>query len=202
MNAVAADISERTESRLTFVSVEPGGRALRATACDPITELHRVHGAALMRFAHKLAAGDWQRAEDIVQETMIRAWRYRDTLDHSRNIRPWLFTVARRVATDMWRARARRDEALGDRGLEAPDPADHAQQVITKLDVRAALAALSPDHRQIIIETYFRHRSIAEAAEILGIPEGTVKSRIYYAMHALRKILSECGYRTEPAGAA
>ena len=60
-------------------------------------------------------------------------------------------------------------------------------------EVAECLSALSPDHRAVLLETYYRDRSVAEAAEILGIPQGTVKSRTYYALRALRLALEERG---------
>jgi RNA polymerase sigma-70 factor, ECF subfamily len=162
-----------------------------ASPTDPVSELWRTHGSALLRFAQKLTLGDRQRAEDIVQETLLRAWRHPEVLGTGRTpIRPWLFTVARRIAIDMWRARARTDEITDGTQPDLPDPTDCIERAITALDVRAALATLSPAHRQIITEIYYNNHSVAETAAILGIPPGTVKSRAHYATRQLRHALT------------
>jgi RNA polymerase sigma-70 factor, ECF subfamily len=161
---------------------------------DAISELWRAHGAALLRFARKLTLGDGPRAEDIVQETLLRAWRHPEIVGSGRTaIRPWLFTVTRHIAIDMWRARARSEaaeEALDDRHGELPDPAEPIEQAVTALDVRTALAMLSAEHQQVITEMYFRGRTVAETAEILGVPVGTVKSRSYYGLRQLRRAIA------------
>jgi RNA polymerase sigma-70 factor, ECF subfamily len=158
---------------------------------EPISEVWRTHGSALLRFAQKLTLGDRQRAEDIVQETLLRAWRHPEVLGTGRTpIRAWLFTVARRVAIDMWRVRARTEEIADGRQPDLPDPADCIEQTITALDVRAALATLSAPHRQVIIEMYYHNHSVAETAGLLGIPAGTVKSRAHYATRQLRRVLA------------
>jgi RNA polymerase sigma-70 factor (ECF subfamily) len=170
---------------------------------DAISELWQAHGPALLRFARKLTLGDRQRAEDIVQETLLRAWRHPEVVGSGRTaIRPWLFTVTRHIAIDMWRARARSEaaeEALDDRHVELPDPAEPIEQAVTALDVRAALAMLSTEHQQVITEMYFRGRSAAETAEFLGIPVGTVKSRSYYGLRQLRRTIA--GPSSQLAGA-
>jgi RNA polymerase sigma-70 factor (ECF subfamily) len=158
---------------------------------EAMAELWRRNGTALLRFALKLTLGDKQRAEDIVQETMLRAWRHPDVVgDGTRTIRPWLITVTRRVAIDMWRARARIEETSGDVEGDRPDPTERIEQAVTALDVRAALAQLTPEHRDVIVAMYLHDHSVAEVAEFIGIPPGTVKSRTYYGMRQLRRLLA------------
>lgn len=181
---------ETTDKPVLAAAGEPGGGA--ATADDEaIRELWLTHGTALTRFALKLTLGDRQRAEDIVQETLVRAWRHPEVVARGqRAIRPWLFTVTRHVAIDMWRARSRADEIIDDAQTDRPDPAEPIEQAVTALDVRAALAQLSPEHRQVIVAMYYQGWSVAETATRLGIPEGTVKSRSYYGLRQLRRVLS------------
>ena len=158
---------------------------------ETISELWRIHGATLMRFALKLTLGDGQRAQDIVQETLLRAWRHPEVVTgHTQTVRPWLFTVTRHVAIDMWRARSRREDRIEDSPTDRPNPVERIDQVLTAMDVRAALAQLSPEHRQVIVAMYYLGRSVAEIAEQLGIPEGTVKSRTYYGLRQLRRLLA------------
>ena len=177
--------------RLTLIPGQPEAWRASTAAPEPVSELWRNHRNALMRFACKLTLGDWQRAEDIVQETLLRAWRHPEVLGTGRGpIRPWLFTVARRVAIDMWRARAHTEEIADGNQPDMPDPSDCIEQTITGLDVRAALGTLSAPHRQVIVEIYYNNRSVAETSRLLGIPPGTVKSRAHYATRQLRRVLA------------
>jgi RNA polymerase sigma-70 factor, ECF subfamily len=166
---------------------------------EAMREVWRLHGAILLQFALKLTRGDMQRAEDIVQESLVRAWRHPEVIGNGRQpIRSWLFTVARHVAIDMWRVRSRTDETLGDEHIDLPDPKEPIDRVITSVDVRAALSTLIPQHRQVIVEIYLRDRSVAQVAEMLCIPEGTVKSRAYYGMRKLRQVLSPASDDVRP----
>src|SRR5215472_10211581 len=108
------------------------------------------HGSVLRRFALKLTLGDYQRADEIVQETMVRAWRHPEVVVPGAGLRSWLFTVTRRVAIDLWRTRRHAEaleETMDERHLRFPDSVEPIERAITALDVRAALARLSPEHR-------------------------------------------------------
>ena len=154
-----------------------------------------AHGDALLGYVTRLT-GDSGRAEDIVQEVMLRAWRHADQLETgARSLRPWLFTVAGHLATDQHRARRSRPEVLGSAELETRAVGDGIDRAVDAWEVSAAFGALSPEHRSVLVETYYRGRSVAEAAAALGVPAGTVKSRTYYALRALRLALEERGWR-------
>jgi RNA polymerase sigma-70 factor (ECF subfamily) len=153
--------------------------------------LNAEHGPALLRLPTVLTGGDRHRAEDIVQETMLRAWTHRANLDIQHQPPwPWLITVARHLAVDAHRARQSRPaEAELDDDLALAD----GQQPDASLDevsVRAAVAHLPGPQRQVLIEIYYRERSVAETARLLRIPPGTVRSRTFYGLRALHRVLA------------
>jgi len=157
-----------------------------------IRALYDEHGGALLRYALHLTGGDRQRAEDLVQETIVRAWRHPEALA-DRPARPWLFAVARNLAVDAYRARQSRPPEVGQAAFDTLPAQDDADRTLESWAVAEALASLRPDHRMVIVETYYRGCSVAEAAATLGIPAGTVKSRTYYALKALKLALQERG---------
>ncbi|MFD6421655.1 sigma-70 family RNA polymerase sigma factor, partial [Streptomyces sp. NPDC060198] len=154
-----------------------------------IAQLLREHGPALFQFLQGLTFGDRQRAEDLVQETLVRAWQHPEAFAAPyESMRPWLFTVARRLAIDARRSRQARPTEVSDSVLEcASAPTDTADSAVRSLDVRAAVRGLSPEHRAVLVEIYFHGLSVGETAEVLGIPPGTVKSRSYYALRLLQR---------------
>jgi len=157
-----------------------------------VRALYAEHAAALLRFTLRMTDGDRQRAEDIVQETLLRAWLHPEAIAE-RPARPWLFAVARNLAVDAHRARKARPMEVGEGALNLVPVPDEADRVLESWAVADALAALRPDHRQVLLETYYRGRSVAEAATVLGVPAGTVKSRAFYALRALKLALEERG---------
>ncbi|WP_190015273.1 sigma-70 family RNA polymerase sigma factor [Streptomyces lucensis] len=162
------------------------------TAEHELAALQREHGGSLFALLLRLCDGDRQRAEDLVQETLVRAWQHPEALHAAGfdSVRPWLLTVARRLAIDARRARQARPPEVGDAVPEdARVTADHAERAAAALDVREAVKTLTPEHRDVLVLVYFRGASVAEAARTLGIPPGTVKSRAFYALRALRQVL-------------
>ena len=159
-----------------------------------VADLYRRYRKPLLAFVLGLTAGDRQHAEDVVQETMLRAWRHSDQLDPAaRSPMPWLTTVARRIVIDQQRRKQARPTEAGEDMLEKASVNDHADNVLRSVIVAEALRVLSPAHRQVLNETILRDRTVNEAAEVLGIPAGTVKSRVYYALQSLRLVLAERG---------
>ncbi len=164
----------------------------------PDAELVRVlydeHGGPLYAFCVRWT-GDAQRAQDVVQEVFLRAWKNLSTLDlQDKPVRPWLLAVARNVLTDAHRAAQTRPVLVADdRALAAVAAPDELDRAVESWQVAAALQRLTPEHRQVLVQAHWMGRSVAETAAALGIPAGTVKSRTYYAVRALRLALEEMG---------
>ena len=166
---------------------------------DPESSLMRVlydeHAAALWRYAVRLT-GDRARAEDVVQETLLRAWQHPEVSEDSeRSARAWLFTVARNMIIDEHRsARFRRESGSLESVPEPENPGpDEVNAALDRLLVGDAMAQLSDDHRAVIRRSYYLGWTTAQIAADLQIAEGTVKSRLHYAVRALRLTLQEMG---------
>lgn len=154
-----------------------------------------AHGGELYGFAlHQLR--DSGLSEEAVQETFLRAWRAADRFDPEiGSLRTWLFAIMRNVVIDLHRSQARSNTASRtDPPQRAEDDLDRA---MVSWQVEEALRRLGEDHRRVLLETYYRSCPYAEVAAQLGIPEGTVKSRVYYALKALRLTLEEMGWTDE-----
>jgi RNA polymerase sigma-70 factor (ECF subfamily) len=158
---------------------------------EAIQELHRTHAAALWGYVMRLT-GDRAQAEDVVQETLLRAWRHDVSDDARGSARAWLFTVARNLVVDDARSARHRHEAPTDDLPERPDP-DRIDRLFDSLVVTDALRSIGDDHRDVVVRAYFGRLTTAEIAAELGIPTGTVKSRLHYGLHALRLALEERG---------
>ncbi len=156
-------------------------------------KLHDEHAAALWGFCLHLTA-DPVRAEDIAQETLLRAWQHPEVLDPTRgSARGWLFTVARNLVIDEWRSKRSQNERSTGELPEPRDTADETDTLLQSWAMAEAISHLSREHRAVLVECYYRGRSVAEAARQLGVPEGTVKSRSHYALRALRLAVEEMG---------
>jgi len=184
-------------ARTTGGAVEASARADE----ERLRSLYDQYSGPLFGYVLRQVHGDRQAAEDIVQETLLRAWTHPEALDPDRgSVRAWLFAVARNLVIDSARARAARPREVGEERLGAdwagsvPDPGDDAyEQTLDALQLAEALGALSEEHRSVLVETYYRGATVAEAAKALGVPPGTVKSRTYYALRALRSAFAERG---------
>lgn len=164
-----------------------------ASAAPVLTALYRRHGGELLAFVLRYVS-ERAAAEDVVQETMLRAWQHVDRIDERRSPRAYLFTIARNVLTDRWRAQRARPVLISDSDAVAQVPdEDEVEAAVERWTVAEALARLTPEHRSVLQALFYDGCSVAEAARRLGVPAGTVKSRSYYAVRALRAALEETG---------
>ncbi len=153
--------------------------------------LYDEHAPALWRYTMSLV-GDPGRAEDIVQETLLRAWQRPNVLEQGPSARAWLFTVARNLAFDEHRSARSRREFGTDTPPERATP-DQSDRALDMWLMSEALTRLSPGHRDVIVYAYYRGFTTHQIADAFDIPEGTVKSRMHYGMRALRLVLQEMG---------
>ncbi|MDF9814969.1 sigma-70 family RNA polymerase sigma factor [Streptomyces sp. SPB162] len=170
-------------------------------ATEPSEELMRTlyneHANPLLAYVLRLVAGDRHRAEDVVQETLLRAWRNSEQLERAAgSVRPWLVTVARRLVIDGHRSRQARPREVDPSPLDQLPAHDELDNVLRLMTISDAMADLSTAHRQVLAETYLRGRSVDDAAAVLGVPAGTVRSRIFYALRSLKLALEERGVTT------
>jgi RNA polymerase sigma-70 factor, ECF subfamily len=158
-------------------------------ADDAIRQLYSHHAKALHGYVRRFCQ-DGASADDIVQETFIRAWRHLPQLRaDGRPIRPWLFRVARNLLTDADRAARSRPVTVPAPPADGPGDDSGLGQVLDRQLVCDALRQLSPAHRTVLVETFYRGGSTATVARQLGIPAGTARSRLHYALEALRQHL-------------
>lgn len=171
-------------------------------------ELVRRHQSAVRACLRKLTSGNAALADDLAQETFIQAWRNLKSFRQEARFSTWLY----RIATNCWlmEARKRREELLGDRDADignedneatpqiGESAADHGGSSIRKLDLERAMALLSDSERAAIVQCYHNDLSHEEAAFVLGVPVGTVKSHVLRAKRKLKTALAAWG--PEPIG--
>lgn len=158
-----------------------------------LDEQVRLHRGPLFRYVLGLCGGDKHVAEDIVQETLLRLWQHPEALTTKHeSIRPWLFTVARNLVTDLRRRRARAGEVY-DTAMDRAQTDTRIDDSLQAHDMLVALSRLSEEHRTVLVDVYYRGSRLTDTAAALGVPLGTVKSRIYYALRALRSVTEQLG---------
>ncbi len=161
-------------------------RALRAAYAE--------HAGELFGFALR-SLGDAGLAEEAVQETFLRAWRAADRFDASLgSLRTWLFAICRNVVIDSTRARNVRPALASAEPPEQADTVDELDRALTAFEIREALRQISDNHRTVLVEVHLRGRPVEEVARELGVPRGTVDSRLFYGLKALGVVLEEMGW--------
>ena len=159
-----------------------------------LRELHDTYAGPLLAFALRLS-GDQQRAEEAVQDALLRAWQHPEAVDGSRgSAQAWLYTVVRNRLNDGWRRDASRPRTSSLAILESVSTHDEVERAVEAWGVGDAMRKLSDNHREILHYSYYLGLSVEETSSLLQIPTGTVKSRTYYALRALRVVLEEMGY--------
>ena len=157
--------------------------------------LYDEHAGALWRYALRLT-NDAARAEDVVQETLLRAWQHPEVMtDSERSPRAWMFTVARNMIIDERRSPRFRNfgGSLDEEGAPEQPAPDEVDAALDRMLIADAMAQMSADHRAVVERSYYRGWTTAQIAADLDIAEGTVKSRLHYAMRAMRLTLQEMG---------
>ena len=166
------------------LATEPSGEGLRT--------LYRRYSGELYGFAMG-ALGDPGLAEEVVQDAFTSVWRNAERFDPARgSFRTWLYALTRNRIVDLRRrAAARPRMADADQGEELAELDESLELAALRWQVGAALAKLSPEHREVIRLAHFESLTLREVAEALGLPLGTVKSRSYYALRHMRLALDE-----------
>ena len=179
---------------LAFRVSSSRGIDMSETPAVVMQQLYEEHASALWVFCLRLTGQDRARAEDVVQETFLRAWKNNHVLDRSPgSVRAWLYTVARNIVIDEWRTHRSERELPVEQVPEADGVGDRTDDLLLSWMVADAVMKLSEEHRAVLLECYYRGASVADAARRLGIPVGTVKSRSHYALRALALALEEMG---------
>jgi RNA polymerase sigma factor (sigma-70 family) len=185
---------ERLPGSAERCAVVTRSRCMAASGCDDSAAgWLAAYQAPLVSFVLPIVNGDRQAAEDVVQETMLRGWQHAGELvpEHAGS---WLHKVARNIAISTYHRRrgARpREVPLDESTVRAAG--DGLDSAVDALLIASALNALSADHRRVIVELFYRRRPVAEVAALLGIPEGTVRSRCFYGLRVLRRALEDQG---------
>ncbi len=162
---------------------------------DSMRALYRTYGSELYGFAVS-ALGDRGQAEELVQEVFTRVWRHADSFDPEKaSFRTWLYGIARNAIIDLKRRQSVRPALAAHPEAEDEQGAvdDSFERALLRWQVGAALERLTPEHRQVIRLAHFQGMRLREIAELTGLPLGTVKSRVSYALRSMRLALEEMG---------
>lgn len=160
---------------------------------------YSAHADELFGFARNHLS-DRGLAEEAVQETFLRAWRSADRYDPSiGTLRTWLFSICRNVVIDLARKRNVRplQATEAQQQIDVAEDDDALDRSLTAFQFEEALRRLTEDHRYVLMETYYKARPASEVAAELSLPVGTVRSRQFYALRALRLAMEEMGWVDE-----
>jgi RNA polymerase sigma-70 factor (ECF subfamily) len=193
--SASADVSRRPAAAATITSDEELIARIAAGDKLAMQVLFARHHVRVYRFILRLV-GNESQAEDLISEVFLDVWRQAASFEARSAVSTWLLGMARFKALSSLRKRS--DEALDEDAAAAiADPSDDPEMAVQAKDrgdvMRRCLAALSPEHREIIDLAYYHEKSIDETAQIVGIPVATVKTRMFYARKHLSSMLSAAG---------
>jgi len=160
-----------------------------------MAEFYRLHSQAVLTHI-SLIVGERALAEEIFQDTMLAIWRSAGSFRGESRVRTWVIAIARRQARDRLRRRQLRlvsDTELADRPSPGPGPEAIALERAAVAEVAEAITSLGRSHREVLGLVFGADLSLAEAATVLCVPVGTVKSRLTAARAALARVLKEKG---------
>jgi RNA polymerase sigma-70 factor, ECF subfamily len=162
---------------------------------DAMRALYLRHHVRVHRFAMRLVRNA-AVAEDIISDVFLDVWRRAGSFEGRSAVSTWLLAIARFKALSVLRRKP--GEELDEKGAAAvPDPMDDPELAVQKKDtgeiLRECLTALSREHREVIDLVYYHEKSVEEVAHIIGIPEATVKTRMFYARKKLARLLKSVG---------
>jgi RNA polymerase sigma-70 factor (ECF subfamily) len=153
------------------------------------------HHVRVYRFVLRLVRNE-ATAEDLISDVFLDVWRQASRFEGRSAVSTWLLAIARFKALSAMRRR--KDDELDEEAANAiEDPSDDPEVAMEKKDkgeiLRKCMTALSPEHREIVDLVYYHEKSVEEVAEIVGIPENTVKTRMFYARKKLAELLKAAG---------
>ena len=162
---------------------------------EAMRALYLRHNVRVHRFVMRLVRNQ-AVAEDIISEVFLDVWRQGGSFEGRSAVSTWLLAIARFKALSI--LRRKREDELDDEGATAvEDPNDNPETVVEKMDrsdiLRQCLTELSREHREIIDLVYYHEKSVEEVARLVGIPEATVKTRMFYARKRLSGLLRSAG---------
>jgi RNA polymerase sigma-70 factor, ECF subfamily len=157
--------------------------------------LYARHNVRVFRFILRFIR-DEARAEDLIGEVFLDVWRQADRFEGRSSVSTWILGMARFKALSSLRRPvedALDEDAAGAIADDADTPETVAQKVDKAQAIRRCIEALSTEHREIVDLVYYQEKSISEVAEIVGIPENTVKTRMFYARKRLQELMNSAG---------
>ncbi|OJU24357.1 MAG: RNA polymerase subunit sigma [Nitrobacter sp. 62-13] len=194
INAAAREgiiVAQATTDEMLLAQIADGDRTAMHT-------LYLRHNVRIYRFVLR-SLRDATAAEDIVSQVFLDVWRTADQFEGRSRVSTWLLSIARFKTLTAMRQR-RHEDIDQDNVREIADGADTPETTLDRSNVsailRACIAKLSPAHREIINLVYYHEKTVEEAGEIIGIPQSTVKTRMFYARKQLAELLKGAGIAT------
>ena len=194
INAAAREgiiVAQATTDEMLLTQIADGDRTA-------IHTLYLRHNVRIYRFVLR-SLRDATAAEDIVSQVFLDVWRTANQFEGRSRVSTWLLSIARFKTLTAMRQR-RHEDIDQDNVREIADGADTPETTLDRSNVsailRACIAKLSPAHREIINLVYYHEKTVEEAGEIIGIPQSTVKTRMFYARKQLAELLKGAGIAT------